>query len=173
MKNKSAFLFLVGSVIIVPQVVPLFISVKLFQAMGASETVAKIFYLSLSFFMIAVMIFLLFVLGAKISKGLNTRKAAASRLDRVEPQLAVTGKQIKLSKKDDAPINLSKRGEPLTSVTSDSSNDSILPVTSYALFSSSNSSGSSGYGDSGSSSGCDSGSSSGGGDCGGGGGGGD
>lgn len=173
MKNKSAFLFLVGSVIIVPQVVPLLISVKLFQAMGASETVAKIFYLSLSFFLITVMIFLLFVLGAKISKGLNKRKASSSILERVEPQLPVTGRKIELSRKGDAPINLSKRGDSRKSATSESSNDSILPVTSYALFSSSNSSGSSGYGDSGSSSGCDSGSSSGGGDCGGGGGGGD
>lgn len=171
MKNKSAFLFLVGSVIIVPQFVPLLISVKLFQAMGASETVAKIFYLSLSFFLITVMIFLLFVLGAKISKGLNKRNAAASILDRVEPQFPVTGEKIKLSKKDVAPINLSKRDDSRKSATSDSSNDSILPVTSYALFSSSNSSGSTGYGDSGSSSGCDSGSSGGGGDCGGGGGG--
>ncbi|RMT12370.1 hypothetical protein ALP52_00850 [Pseudomonas amygdali pv. mori] len=100
MKHKLPFALFVGGVIVFPPIVSKIINTSLFMSWGFSAKIAFALYVSLTFFIIASTLTLIYVAGTKLSKAGDAKRIELERIsEREEPHVGkpASGK-IRLSK---------------------------------------------------------------------------
>ena len=115
MKHKIPFALIVGGIIIFPPIISRIINPSLFMSLGFSEKIAFALYISLTFFVIAAALVVIFVAGVKLSQ---LRRASVVELIPInelqEPNVGKPAKgKINLSKTQKIPNAESekKKGE--------------------------------------------------------------
>ncbi|WP_155518497.1 hypothetical protein, partial [Pseudomonas savastanoi] len=111
MKYKIPFALIVGGIIVFPPITSRIISPSIFMSLGFSEKIAIASYISLTFFVIAAALAVIFVAGVKLSQ---FSRAGVVELDRInereEPNIGKpTRGKIKLSKNKEIPIAESEK----------------------------------------------------------------
>jgi uncharacterized membrane protein YgcG len=103
MKYKIPFALIVGGIIVFPPITSRIISPSIFMSLGVSEIIAVALYISLTFFVIAAALAVIFVAGVKLSQ---MSRASVVELESInELQKPNVGKPAK------GKINLSKTKE--------------------------------------------------------------
>jgi len=103
MKYKIPFVLIVGGIIVFPPITSRIISPSIFMSLGVSEIIAVALYISLTFFVIAAALAVIFVAGVKLSQ---MSRASVVELESInELQKPNVGKPAK------GKINLSKTKE--------------------------------------------------------------
>ncbi|WP_218571578.1 hypothetical protein, partial [Pseudomonas sp. ST1] len=80
MKYKIPFALIVGGIIVFPPITSRIISPSIFMSLGFSEKIAIASYISLTFFVIAAALAVIFVAGVKLSQ---FSRAGVVELDRI------------------------------------------------------------------------------------------
>lgn len=103
MKHKIPFALIVSGIIIFPPITSRIISPSLFMSLGVSEKIAIALYVSLTFFVIAAALAVIFVAGIKLSQ--------LSRSSVVELEPVNEPQELNVGKPPKGKINLSKTRE--------------------------------------------------------------
>lgn len=112
MKHKLPLALLVGGIIVFPPIVSKIINNSLFMSLGFSAKIAFALYVSLTFFIIASTLALIYVAGTKLSQAGDAKRIELERVsEREEPYVGKPAKgKINLSKtKEIAPAAPNKK----------------------------------------------------------------